>query len=449
MGLLDNFVSFAGTDQGIGLAQGLLSANGSQGIAAGLAGMQQAKKQQQEFALRKQMHDMQMQSQALQLQNAQRAAANEQSLRDIAPRFARSPEQANAMSMGPSSPDNPMQQVQPGYDFAGYANAVASVDPMKSLAIQQSLAKESSINKLDPKDYTPQSLAKFSMTRNYADLQTRDKKEIGPNGQAYNPFTINDGTVLADANKPFLGIGQDGKPIANAEFQRYEINKAGAGAARTNVSVDAAPKAFWQDFGKSASDSLFKEREAATGAASTLQNIGELRKAVQAGVYQGTGADLKLGAAKALNALGMNVDPAKVGNSEQFAAIANNFVLGQIKTLGVNPSNADRTFIEKTVPRLTTDPTALPMLLDFMEGKATQQVTGFNSKIKGVQGQSNAGFLPYSLEVPVPETTPKSSAPLAPSKQFKIDGGASVIGQLGADGKYYVTRNGKKFRIED
>lgn len=39
--------------------------------------------------------------------------------------------------------------------------------------------------------------------------------------------------------------------------------------------------------------------------------------------------------------------------------------------------------------------------------------------------------------------------PKARSKQFKLDDGKSVIGTIGPDGGYYVTRGGKKYRIEE
>lgn len=186
-------------------------------------------------------------------------------------------------------------------------------------------------------------------------------------------------------------------------FFRAKVQLAAASRPVTNVSVNTAPKAFWGDFGKQASDQLFKEREGAQAAASTMQSIGELRQAAENGAFQGAGADLKLGAARALRSLGADISEDQVANSELFSAVANGFVLDRIKMLGANPSNADRAFIEKTVPRLSTDPAALPSLLDFMEKKARGQVNSFNSKIKEVQKQPGAEFLPYSLEVAAPE----------------------------------------------
>ena len=56
---------------------------------------------------------------------------------------------------------------------------------------------------------------------------------------------------------------------------------------------------------------------------------------------------------------------------ERFGTVfSSKLILDQVKTLGANPSNADREFIEKTVPNLSTSATARAQLLDFMEKKA-------------------------------------------------------------------------------
>jgi hypothetical protein len=97
----------------------------------------------------------------------------------------------------------------------------------------------------------------------------------------------------------------------------------------------------------------------------------------------------------------MPYDARTVANSELFSAQANQFVLNSIKGLGANPSNADREFIEKTVPRLQTDPAALPQLLSFIENKARSQLTKYNEKARSVK--AGASYLPFSLEVSEPD----------------------------------------------
>jgi hypothetical protein len=216
-----------------------------------------------------------------------------------------------------------------------------------------------------------------------------------------------------DPNRPFMRV--NGQVVPNAAYQQFELEKARNGAARTNVStvVDAAPKAFWSDFGKSASDTLFKERDAAQAAASTLSGIQQVRAAAEGGAYQGAGADLKLGAAKALQGLGMPYDAKMVANSELFVAGVNKFAMDQIKSLGTAPTDKDLAFLQSTLPRLTTDPTALPQFLGFMENKARSQLTGYNAKVKKVQSQPGAQSIPMSLEIPEPEMAPAKPSPSA------------------------------------
>lgn len=200
------------------------------------------------------------------------------------------------------------------------------------------------------------------------------------------------------------------------------LRKSTTHAPATSVNVNTAPKAFWSDFGKQTSDMFAKERETAQSASNVIQSVAQIRQAVSGGAYQGTGAELKLGAAKALGALGMPYDEKTVANTEVFNATANKFVLDSIKQLGANPSNADREFIEKTVPRLQTDPAALPSLLNFMETKARNQVRSYNNKARQVQGRPEAAGMPFSLEVPEPEGAAPAPIPAGGGWSIKPKG---------------------------
>ena len=68
------------------------------------------------------------------------------------------------------------------------------------------------------------------------------------------------------------------------------------------------------------------------------------------------------------------VEMKELPGSQMFNAQASKLILDQVKTLGANPSNADREFIEKTVPNISTSATARAQLLDFMEKKAKSQI---------------------------------------------------------------------------
>ena len=198
--------------------------------------------------------------------------------------------------------------------------------------------------------------------------QKATKMEIGPAGQAYDPYGIKSGEVLQDPNKPFAVSG--GKVVPNDAFQDYEINKARAGAARNNNTViNAGPKAFETELGKLDAEKLGQFRTSAEAGQSTLQTVSSLRSAEKSGVFDGGGAAAKTAAANMLYGI-TGVEMKELPGSQMFKAQASKLILDQVKTLGANPSNADREFIEKTVPNLSTSKTARTQLLDFMEKKA-------------------------------------------------------------------------------
>ncbi len=355
------------------LASGLMSApKVSQGLASGLLGYQQAiaqgkrAKMEEEGALvRKQMRDMQMQQMQ---QELTRRKAIEDAYRGAITTPA---QQALAQGGGPTVANaQAMQGMSPGIDQNALIRGLAQADPMSAYQMMQP----------KPADYKVVGDALL---------------QVGPSGvkEAYRAPAKP--AELPSAVREYQFARDQGY---QGTFQQFQLEQKRAGA--TNVRVDTGPKAFDTELGKMGVGLLEKGREGAQAAASTLESVGEIRKAAAGGAYQGAGADLKLGAAKALGALGMPYDAKTVANSELFSAQANQFVLNSIKGLGANPSNADREFIEKTVPRLQTDPAALPALLNFMEEKARRQIRSYNTQARQTQQQSP--FLPFSLEVQEP-----------------------------------------------
>ncbi len=402
-------------EQQSNLTQGLLGAvgaglagrgNARQNIGVGLLGGVNAYQNAQQNNLQEMYRTAMVENQ--QAQAAERRQKAEMAQRQqsyLGSGGAPSVSQVLANGQGPTVANAQAMNRPAGYTLPGLLSVGVSPEDAQKI-LNQGVPQ---IKDIDAKDYTQESLSRFLQSRNPADLVAAREMKIAQNGVVYDPYGVKPGAIYRDPNQPFF-IGPDGRIVSNDPYQKYKKDVAQAGASRTNVNVDTAPKAFWNDFGKQASDQLYKDRESAVAANATLQGIGEIRNAVQSGAFQGAGADLKLGAAKALGSLGLQIAPEQVKNSEQFNAVANQFVLNSIKGLGANPSNADREFIEKTVPRLSTDPGALPLLLNFMEGKARTQVEGYNSKIRGVQRQPGASFLPYSLEVPTAQPAAARSA---------------------------------------
>lgn len=202
--------------------------------------------------------------------------------------------------------------------------------------------------------------------------QRATKMEVGPAGQVYDPFSIQPGQVLADPNKPFNV--SNGRAVPNSAYQAYELEKASRSAARNNNTViNAGPKAFETELGKLDAEKLGQLRTAAEGANSTLATIDNLRGALASGVFDGGGAQTKTAIANMLYGL-TGVEMNQLPGSQRFNAEASKLILDRVKTLGANPSNADREFIERTVPNLATSAQARSDLIDYMERQARKQV---------------------------------------------------------------------------
>ena len=380
-GLLGNSMDDPRTMAVLQGVMGLLGARGNvQGVAQGLLGYQGAMQQAKQQAAQEEDRAMRRKLADIELQKAQQQAAKAQAIEAAYRGALRSPEQASP-GAAPVYDQNAL--------IRGLMNGGAAQEAYQMLQPK-------------PADYKVVGDALL---------------QVGPGGvkEAYRAPAKPE--AMPTSIQEYLYAQK------NPDFYANQLRLKQAGATRVNV--DSGPKAFDSDLGKFAVDTFAKQRESAQAAAGVLQSVGEIRKAVQGGAYQGAGAELKLGAAKALGALGMPYDANTVANTELFNAQAKSFVLSTIKTLGPNPSNADREFIEQTIPRLQTDPTALPKLLAFMERKAGSEVTRYNSNAKKVQ--SRAGYLPFSLEVQTPESTPALDD-LTPAEQAEL---AALRAKLG------------------
>jgi hypothetical protein len=150
LGLLDNLIGtgiddprFAATTQ---LAQGLLSSPRlMQGLAQGVGGYQQAIAQARAQKAQEEERQMRLQMQQLQMQQAQAQAEKQKKLEALAGQFARTPQQMalGAEGKGPTaSALQASQGMSPGFDFAGYAQGLAGIDPMAALTMQGALRKE-------------------------------------------------------------------------------------------------------------------------------------------------------------------------------------------------------------------------------------------------------------------------------------------------------------------
>lgn len=168
---------------------------------------------------------------------------------------------------------------RPSFDTDGYLDSRMRLDPAGTIALRSSMAKETPINKIDPSNFTPDSLGVFSRTRNYADLLPRNKLE-NTNGVWADPYsgqTVRVGPQ--DPNKPF-GYGADGKVAPNTAFQNYELSRTRAGAPSVTVKNEVKTgESIAGQIGSMVKDSY----TAAQGAVQTGAAADQVLRSIQAG----------------------------------------------------------------------------------------------------------------------------------------------------------------------
>lgn len=150
MGLLDGLLGSSFDDPKtaatLQLAQGLLgSPNLLQGATSGLQGYQQAIQMAKQKALEQQMEAARVQTAQLQLQQQQAEQRRQQAMQGLLPQFSQTPQQ-QALAAGGAGPTNTAlatsKTMPGGFDFQGYAKALAGIDPMESIRMQAALTKE-------------------------------------------------------------------------------------------------------------------------------------------------------------------------------------------------------------------------------------------------------------------------------------------------------------------
>lgn len=151
------------------------------------------------------------------------------------------------------------------------------------------------------------------------------------------------------------GVDDNGKPVFS---QPSAVNTVSPVVAGINERFDAAAKS-------------------AAAAPQLISSIHEARRALDSGAITGAGADQRLFLAKIGTALGLPSEA--VANTETARAALGAQVLESAKTLGANPSNADRDYIEKVKGgSIKLDEGSMRRLLDMQEKWARDGVKRAN-----------------------------------------------------------------------
>jgi len=174
---------------------------------------------------------------------------------------------------------------------------------------------------------------------------------------------------------------------------------------------------FADSIQKNMGQTLVKNFESLQSAPQQLQALDKAKQLAANTKIIGAGADTKLEVAKFFNNnFGMRIAPEDVKNTETLRSTLFANVMENLKKMDSQPSEAQQKMLQDAMGRITTDPNALPQVLDFWRGQLVSKVQEHNRRVKEAQeGPAKLRF-PYSISVPMPEDQPP------PGGGFKILG---------------------------
>lgn len=254
---------------GLGMAAG--RGNAVQNIAqGGMFGMQQydqALTQRDKRAEEAQQRAMRQ----MQIDQAQRAMSDQEAQRSLAAR-------AFAPGAAPLVPNddsgNPMPMAGAGGGIPEYIKGLMPINPDKGIALQQSFAKETPWAKLNPKDFTPASIQRFSQTNNMHDLVPLEKAHFADTGAGVVPLDPYSGKPLGEGvSKTLSPAEKDAAARGWATFNRGELREFPTAEGGTGMGF-ITPSGVTQVPGTGTKP----EKEAATIRQSLAQNAVTLNK---------------------------------------------------------------------------------------------------------------------------------------------------------------------------
>ena len=275
--------------------------------------------------------------------------------------------------------------------FAQFAPLIRAGLPLTSVVdhvIPKPKAPENPFAKVDPKDYTPESVAKFKVSGNYGDLVAAAKPEKVQESELTRAIRERD---ALPPNHPH-------RPLYDAKIAKLTTH-APAASAKVEVKQESE---FGKAVGKELGDmysSLLRADMNAPATIAKYDRLGSLLGQVQTGKFKGTTVELKA-AAKSLgidlNALGVKDD---VAPSQAATALANQLALEMRNPAGGAGmpgamSDKDREFLVQMIPSLENDPQAIGQMVDYRKrlAKRDQQVAKLAREYRQKNGKFDEGF---------------------------------------------------------
>lgn len=196
------------------------------------------------------------------------------------------------------------------------------------------------------------------------------------------------------------------------EVQAQKLQQSAASAPRITVSTE---KKYGERFGGLIADADAAKLSAAEGAPKAAATADRIMDILESGkVFTGTGANVRLQLAKALNLAG-KTDEEKIANTEVLGAQLAETTLGAIKSsnlgAGQGFTNADREFLEKAkAGQITFEAESLKRLAKLSRQAAEQSAEAWNKRVKQIPASALEGTGITAEPVVVPKRGKKAEA---------------------------------------
>ena len=234
------------------------------------------------------------------------------------------------------------------------------------------------------------------------------------NGVGVDPYTWKPSAAIPDPNKPFNNaIGPDGRlnVTGNPALQNYEIGKASAGAMKFAPTFNTFPR-VQDELDKGMAKSLVAAYDQLQFAAPTLDNIEKAKELVKkSGPFVGSQGDNKLAVVQFMNNnLGLNIAPEEVRNASELRSRVFMGIMDNLKKMDAQPSQQQQQVMQDALGRITTDPGALPKVLDVFGDIVRQKVEIHNKRVAESEKSGIRYAYPIRVDIP-PKRSPVAPAP--------------------------------------
>jgi len=221
-------------------------------------------------------------------------------------------------------------------------------------------------------------------------------------------------------SEPFRMAGADGKIDLYKRNMRTNEVKMLDNSPKANVTVtNAAQKAGFEAWAKKAVDRVDGMAEGAQSAIGLRNTLAQLKELDAKGVSSGVLVDPMVWTANLFQSLGVDTDPAKLGNSETYKSLAREATQQLIGQYGGNKglTETEAKQVREIIPQLQASPQARTLLTQILERAADRKIANYQKASAGLAAAlktEDPTKLDFTDVMVPPQAVPSNPVPALP-----------------------------------